>query len=417
MAFVIVMILLTLALSAFFSGSEIAFVTANKLGVEIERDKGTRRSKIIAAFYNHPKKFLSTILVGNNIVLVLYTYYITLLIEPVIEMWVSSDSIRSLLLTIISTLFILFLGEYFPKILFRAFANRALAIISYPLYFFQWVLGIPVFVMMSLSNMLIKYIFRVPVAEAEGAFTRLDLQDYVEGSLAKDQDEMEAEMFKNALQLKNLKARECMVPRTEIVHLDIEESLDDLKKIFTETRHSRILISAGDIDNILGYIHHQSLLNAPTDLKELIIPIQHFPEVTSALDIMTIFTRQKNNIAVVVDEFGGTAGIITLEDITEEIFGEIEDEHDLVDYIEEVVNEKEYLFSGRLEIDYLNNKYPELHFPEGDFETLSGYIVMTSGEIPEMGKDFELDDYRFVIEKVTDKKIEEVRVFLINPND
>lgn len=417
MGVILVMIFLTIALSAFFSGTEIAYVTANKLGVEIERDKGTRRSKIISAFYNHPKKFLSTILVGNNIVLVMYTYYMTQLFEPAIATFIASTSIQSILLTLISTLVILFLGEYFPKIIFRAYANKALGIVSYPLYFFQWLLSIPVWITMAFSNLLIKYIFRVPMAKVEGAFTRLDLQDYVEGSLAKDQDEMEAEMFKNALQLKNLKARACMVPRTEIVHIDIEEDLENLKKIFTDTRHSRILISSGDIDNVLGYIHHQSLLTNPTHMQELIIPIQHFPEVTSALDIMTIFTRQKNNIAVVVDEFGGTAGIITLEDITEEIFGEIEDEHDIVEYVEEVISETEYLFSGRLEIDYLNTKYPALKLPDGDYETLSGYIVMTSGEIPESGKDFVMDDYRFVIEKVTDKKIEEVRIFLIDTHD
>ena len=187
--------------------------------------------------------------------------------------------------------------------------------------------------------------------------------------------------------------------------------------MFIETRHSRILISKGDIDNILGYAHHQSLLQDPVGLDKMIIPIQHIPEVTSVLDILSTFTRQKNNIAVVVDEFGGTAGIITLEDITEEIFGEIEDEHDQEYFLEEKINESEYLFSARLEIDYLNEKYPALQFPEGEYETLSGYIVMTSGSIPEMGKDFELDDYRFVIEKVTDKKIEEVRVFLINSKD
>jgi CBS domain containing-hemolysin-like protein len=271
--------------------------------------------------------------------------------------------------------------------------------------------------MMSLSNILMKYVFRVPIDHVEDAFTRLDHQDYVEGSLTKDQDELEADMFKNALQLKNLKARECMVPRTEIVHVDIEDGLEELKKVFIETRHSRILISQGDIDNILGYIHHQNLLQAPVEMKKMIIPIQHIPEVTSVLDIMSTFTRQKNNIAVVVDEFGGTAGIITLEDITEEIFGEIEDEHDQEDHLEEMISDTEYLFSARLEIDYLNTKYPLLKFPVGEYETLSGYIVMTSGEIPELGKDFELDGYRFVIEEVTNKKIEEVRVFLIDNQD
>ncbi len=208
-----------------------------------------------------------------------------------------------------------------------------------------------------------------------------------------------------------------MVPRTEIVHVDIEDGIEELRKQFLETRHSRILVSEGDIDNILGYVHHQSLLNGKKDLKSMIIPIHYVPEVTSVLDILTSFTRQQNNIAVVVDEFGGTAGIITLEDIAEEIFGEIEDEHDQEEYVDEQVSETEFLFSGRLEIDYLNEKHPSLHFPDGEYETLSGYIVMTSGTIPEAGQELELDDYRFVFEKVSDKKIELIRVFLIDSHD
>lgn len=417
MVTLILVIIFTLLLSAFFSGTEIAFITANKLGVEIERDKGTRRSKLISGFYSRPKQFLSTILVGNNIVLVIYTYCMTLLIEPVIVTFIPSEILRLIIVILVSSLIILMVGEYFPKIVFRTFANRTLMLVSYPVVFFQWILKLPVWVMMSVSNLLMKYVFRVPINHVEDVFTRLDLQDYVEGSLTGDQDELEADMFKNALQLKNLKARECMVPRTEIVHVDLEDGIDEVKKVFIETRHSRILVSKGDIDNILGYIHHQNLLQDQVSIEKMIIPIQHIPEVTSVLDIMTMFTRQKNNIAVVVDEFGGTAGIITLEDITEEIFGEIEDEHDQEDYLEEKISETEYLFSARLEIDYLNTKYPALKFPVGEYETLSGYIVMTSGEIPELDKDFELDDYRFVIEKVTNKKIEEVRVFLINTQD
>ena len=413
----ILLICLLLLLSAFFSGSEIAFITANKLGVEIEKDKGTRRSRLIAGFYNQPRKFLSTLLVGNNVVMVIYAYLMLLLMEPLLIQFIPSDALRLFLVINFAALFILLLGDYFPKIIFRTTANRALFLLAWPLYFFQWLLRLPVWVMMSFSNILMKYVFRAPVQQVDEAYTRLDLQDYVEGSLPRDQDELEAGMFKNALQLKNLKARECMVPRTEIVHVDIEDGIDEVKKVFVETRHSRILVSSGDIDNILGYVHHQSLLQDNPDLAKSIIPVEHIPEVTSVMDILAIFTRQKNNIAVIVDEFGGTAGIVTLEDITEEIFGEIEDEHDVEEFVEEQISDTEFLFSARLEIDYLNETYPALHFPEGEYETLSGYIVMTSGRIPEPGDDFVLDDYRFVIEKVTDKKIEEVRVFLVNSQD
>jgi CBS domain containing-hemolysin-like protein len=413
----ILLILLTLILAAFFSGTEIAFITANKLGVEIERDKGTRRSKLISSFYEKPREFLSSILVGNNIVLVLFTYTMTRLIEPLLLTWVQSEALRLLMITIIATVIMVVFGEFLPKMIFRLFANRALLLVSYPMVFFQWILRIPSMVLMSFANFLLRYIFRAPVNMTHDDYTRLDLQDFVEGTLAKDQDTLEADMFKNALQLKNVKAKACMVPRTEIVHVDIEDGIEELRKQFLETRHSRILISEGDIDNILGYVHHQSLLNGKKDLKSMIIPIHYVPEVTSVLDIMTSFTREQNNIAVVVDEFGGTAGIITLEDIAEEIFGEIEDEHDQEEYVDEQVSETEFLFSGRLEIDYLNEKHPSLHFPEGEYETLSGYIVMTSGTIPEAGQELELDDYRFVFEKVSDKKIELVRVFLIDPHD
>jgi CBS domain containing-hemolysin-like protein len=254
-------------------------------------------------------------------------------------------------------------GEFLPKIIFRLFANRALLLVAYPMVFFKWILRFPAWVMISFSNLLLKYVFRAPINDVQDAFTRLDLQDFVEGSLAKDQDSLEADMFKNALELKNLKAKACMIPRTEIVHVDIEAGLSELKKLFLETRHSRILVSDGDIDNILGYIHHQNLLNGEVDMKGMIIPINYVPEVASVLDIMTSFTRQQSNIAVVVDEFGGTAGIITLEDITEEIFGEIEDEHDEEVFTDQQISQTEFLFSGRLEIDFLNEKYPSLQLP------------------------------------------------------
>ncbi len=413
----VLLIFLLLLLSAFFSGTEIAFVTANKLGVEIERDKGTRRSKLIAGFYQNPKAFLSALLVGNNIVLVIFAYSMARLIEPLLTGWMSSEVLRLVVITIISTMVILVIGEFLPKIIFRLFANKSLLLVAYPMVFFLWILRLPAWMMMVISNFLFKYMLRAPVKNIEEAFTRLDLQDFVEGSLSRDQDELEADMFKNALQLKHVKAKECMVPRTEIVHVDMADGLEELKRVFMESRHSRILVSEGDIDNILGYVHHQSLLKEPRSLKEMIIPIRFIPEVTSVLDIMTIFRRQKTNLAVVVDEFGGTAGIITLEDITEEIFGEIEDEHDEEEFVEQQISGTEFLFSGRLEIDYLNEKYPVLRFPEGEYETLSGYIVMTLGNIPEPGADFEMDDYRFRIEKVSGKKIEEVRVFLINTRD
>src|SRR5687768_8553053 len=253
----LLLILLTILLSAFFSGTEIAFITANKLGVEIERDKGTFRSKVISGFYTKPKEFLSALLVGNNIVLVIFTYTMTSLIEPFILPWIQSEALRLIIITLISTIVMLMFGEFLPKIIFRLYANRAMLLVAYPMMIMQWILKFPAWVMMTFANILLKYVFRAKISDVQDVYTRLDLQDFVEGSLAKDQDSMEADMFKNALQLKNLKAKACMVPRTEIVHVDISEGLESLKKQFLETRHSRILISDGDIDNLLGYVHHQ----------------------------------------------------------------------------------------------------------------------------------------------------------------
>src|SRR5690606_19444675 len=232
--------------------------------------------------------------------------------------------------------------------IFRNYANRALLLVAWLLEFFKWIFFIPARLLMMLSNGLIRFVFKASVEITADAFTRSDLQEFVAGKLQGEQDELEAGMFKNALRLKHLKARECMVPRTEIVYSDISDGPDEVKRLFLETQHSRILVSKGDIDNILGYIHHHSLLKEPDDFARTIRTVRHVPEVTSVLDVMALLMRQKHGIAVVVDEFGGTTGIITLEDITEEIVGEIEDKKDQEEYIEEQISETEYLFSARL---------------------------------------------------------------------
>lgn len=413
----IILCIISLLLSAFFSGAEIAFVTANKLGVEIERDKGTPRSRIIAGFYENPKVFLSAILVGNYIVLVLFISSMFRLLMPWLTTWLGPEWLRLLFVIVISGSIIFLFGEYIPKAVFRALANRSLFMVAYPMLFFQKLLRLPAFLLLSISNFLIRYVLRLKTNPGDEAITRLDLEDYVEGNLSGDHDELEAGFFKNALQLKNVKARECMIPRTEIIHVDLSDGLHVLREIFLQTRHSRILISDGDIDEIVGYVHHLSLLREPKDIRSMIMPVTYFPEVTSVMDMMASLSKQKNSVAIIVDEFGGTAGMLTLEDITEEIFGEIEDEHDQDDHVEEQISEDLFRFSGRLEIDMLNEKYPQLKFPIGEYETLSGYIVMTSGTIPEQDQEFELDDYRFTIEMVTDKRIEVVKVQLIDSND
>lgn len=406
----IVLILFFLLLSAFFSGSEIAFISANKLGIEVERGKGTNRGRILASFFDKQNDFLSAMLVGNNIALVVFTTLLASLIKPYLGQFISSDGVLLLLITLIGTVIVLLFGEFLPKIFFRLYANNLLNALTYPLAFFKWLLKFPAWIMIKLSNLVIKYIFRAPIDEQEDAFTRLDLQDFVDSAISDEYEEIEADMFKNALALKNVKVKECMVPRTEIESMNVEENVDHLKKIFSETKHSRILITDGDIDKVLGYVHHLQLLINPKQLREHIIEMAYVPEAMNVLDLMQAFIKAGTNIACVVDEFGGTAGIITLEDILEEIFGEIEDEHDSEDYLELKLSEDEYIFSGRLEIDYLNEKYEAIQFPEGDYETLSGYLVMTGGTIPDQGDTLNLNGYQYIFEQVSDKKIETVRV-------
>jgi CBS domain containing-hemolysin-like protein len=240
------------------------------------------------------------------------------------------------------------------------------------------------------------------------------LQDFVEGSLSPAQDEIDAELFRNALYLKRIKVKDCMVPRTEIEDLDVSESIDSLIEIFRSTGHSRIIITEGNVDNVLGYIHHLQVYSYPKSLRKNVMEIQFVPETMNVNKLMLQFIYDGNTIACVVDEYGGTAGIITLEDILEEIFGEIEDEHDEEEYVDKQLSDTEWLFSGRLEIDYLNEQYENLNLPEGDYTTISGYIVMTSGSIPEQGETLELDGFQFIFEHVSETKIETVHVTKLN---
>lgn len=397
-------------LSALFSGSEIAFVSANKLGVEVKRNQGFPRGRILARFFDKPKAFISTMLVGNNIALVIFTYLMTKLISPLFTD-VLSDGVALLLLnTVIITIVVLIVGEFLPKTLFRLYANDLLYFLAYPLAFFKWLLAIPTWIMTVLSGWLIKYVFKAPEEKVVSTVNRLDLEHFIQDSISETADDVDKTIMKNALNLSQIKVRDCMVPRTEMVTIDRKARLKDLLKLFKSSKHSRILVVDGDVENVIGYIHHQQLLNNPKSLKKLILDITYAPEAMNVQDLLLRFIKSQSNIACVVDEYGGTAGLITLEDILEEIFGEIEDEHDVEDYIEKQISDYEYLFSGRLEIDYLNDKYELLNFPQGEYVTLSGLIVMTTGNIPENGAEYELNGYRFILEHVSDTKIETVRV-------
>ncbi|MEM6377741.1 MAG: hemolysin family protein [Bacteroidota bacterium] len=413
------LILFFLILSALFSGAEIAYVSANKLKVELIKKRGTRRGKIITRFYDQPANYLGTMLVGNNIALVVFTFLMERTLSPYFSKVIGDEYEFGLFLaiTIAITLVVLIFGEFIPKTLFRLFSDDILYFLAYPLRLFQWLLAPIAWIMIQGANLILKSLLKLPVEQTEQVFTRMDLEEFIARSQSGDEEEeIDRTLFGKALNLKDVRVREAMVPRPEIENIDISASLEDLEQLIRETKLSRIIVTDGDIDEVLGYIHHQQLLKFPESLRSIVLDIPFVPEVMRVTDLMDKFIREQIYIACVVDEFGGVSGIITLEDILEELFGEIEDEHDQEEYIENQISETEFMFSGRLEISYLNEKYEALDFPEGDYHTLSGYLVMTTEAIPKKGDELFLDGYRFLLEMVSDTKIEMVRVFKL-PDD
>ena len=415
----ITFIIIFLLLSALFSGTEIAFISASKLRIELNRQKGTRRGKILAGFFDKPADFLSTMLVGNNIALVVFTSLMSGLMRPwLIEALHENEPLILLTNTILITIVVLIFGEFLPKTFFSVFADKLLNFLAYPLKFLVFILAVPSWVMTRMSNTVLRLVFRTPMEDSENALTRLDLEDFIQGARTDDsKEDIDTILFENALHLQKTKVKDCMVPRTEIIDIDVNAEVGDLKKVFMESNLSRIIVTGGDIDNVLGYVHHQQMMKDPTTIMKMTMELPFVPEAMKATDLLNSFIKNQNNIACVVDEFGGVAGIITLEDIMEEIFGEIEDEYDQEEYVEIEVQEAEWIFSGRLEIDYLNDKYELIDFPEGDYHTLSGYIVMTTATIPEQGAEIELHGYKFILELVSETKIETVRVIKMESLD
>lgn len=417
MTLLLIWIIISLVLSAFFSGSEMAFVSANKLGVEVMKNKGHKKGIALASFFEKPKEFLGAMLVGNNIALVVFTMFMTKLIEPMLAPLLGDGSVLLLLMvTLIITIVVLIFGEYLPKTFFRLYANELLFRLNTPIRFFRWLLSIPAWFMTMLSNGILKYILREPVEESDYILSRVDLEHYINDNIT-EEETIDKEILTNALNLNQVKVRDCMIPRTEIASIDKKATIKELIMEFQSSRHSRIMVTDGDIENIIGYIHHQYLFDNPGSIRKITKPISYIPEAMNVQDLMLKFINDGTSIACVVDEFGGTAGLITLEDILEEIFGEIEDEHDEGSFIDEQIDELTYRFTGRIELSYINEKYDQIEIPEGEYHTLSGYIVMTHQSIPEQGDEITLDNNHFIIESVSDKKIETVVLQVIHPTE
>ncbi|HKL03512.1 MAG TPA: hemolysin family protein [Cryomorphaceae bacterium] len=408
-------LILTILFSAFFSGVEIAFVTSNKLKIELENKHGAFSARLLSNFIQKPARFIGTMLVGNNIALVVYGILMAKLCDPILEGWGFSEVWILLSQTLISTLIILFAGEFIPKTLFRINSNFILNLFALPLQLVYIILWPIMILMVGLSELIIKVIFRVDAGKQEVVFGRVDLDNYVkeitnDADVAEEEIDHEIHIFQNALDFSKVKARDCMVPRTEISAVEIEDDIAELKELFIETGHSKVLVYRDNIDNIIGYVNSADLFDSPANIKHVIVPVIIIPETISAKEVLEIFIKQNKSISVVVDEFGGTSGILTIEDIIEEIFGDIEDEHDRDDFIEEQIDENSFHFSARLEIDYLNDKY-KLNLPESEeYETLAGLILNQCERIPELNAIVETEEYTFKITGVTNVRIESVRV-------
>ena len=409
-------ILLTLLFSAFFSGLEIAFVTSNKLRFELDKKQRNLTSSILSIFYRNPQQFISTMLVGNNICLVIYG----LLMAQTMNPWLSplgSQFLITLIQTILATIIVLFTGEFLPKAIFRLNPNLFLRIFSWLLLLFYIVLY-PISRFSTWVSIKILSLFKVKVNSStkDNVFSRIDLNYLIQESFENPESEKELEnevkIFQNALDFSNVKLRDCFVPRTEIIALDYESDTETLKETFIETGFSKILIYKGDIDNIVGYIHQSEMFEHQNDWKKQINQIPIVPENMAAQKLMKMFLSQKKSIAVVVDEFGGTAGIVTLEDIMEEIFGEIEDEHDIQDYIAEKISDNEFLLSGRLEVETINERFG-LEIPESDdYETIAGFVLHNNQHFPKLNEVIRIEKYSIKCMKVSNNRIELVKLII-----
>jgi CBS domain containing-hemolysin-like protein len=407
-------ILLTLIFSAFFSGLEIAFITSNKLRFELDKKQQNLTSSILTVFYRHPQQFISTMLVGNNICLVIYGMLMAAALTP----WLSplgNQYLITFVQTILATSIVLITGEFLPKTIFRVNPNLWLRLFSWLLFVFFVVLY-PVSRFSTWISIGILRMFRVKVSNTtkKNAFSRIDLNYLVQQSFENKEGEEEVEnevkIFQNALDFSKVKLRDCYVPRTDIIALEYDTTVETLKQTFIETGLSKIPIYKGDIDNIVGYIHSSEMFEHQADWKKQINQIPIVPENMAAQKLMKIFLLQKKSLAVVVDEFGGTAGIVTLEDIMEEIFGEIEDEHDNNDYVAEQTAENEYLFSGRLEVETINERF-NLNIPESDaYETLAGFILHNHQHFPKLNEIIRIEEFTIKCIKVTNNRIELVKL-------
>ncbi|HTM67598.1 MAG TPA: hemolysin family protein [Flavipsychrobacter sp.] len=407
-------------LIGFFAGTEIAFISANKINIELKKKQGTFSGRILGRFMDNPAEFIGTSLVGVNIVLVIYGLLMTRLTDPILSHLpppLNSGYVHLVVDTLIATIVIILFAEFLPKAIFRTKAEQVLSFFILPMWLFYNLLFPIAKVFVSIAEFILKYLFNVRIKENQTVFTRVDLEHFVKQSLhghETESNEVNTELFENALYLVNVKVRKCMIPRNEIVGVEAHTPISEVRKKFIETKLSKIIVYEKNIDTIVGYLHHLDLNRKPQAIREVLHTITAVPEAMSAVDLMNRFTKERKSIAWVIDEFGGTAGIVTMEDVLEEIFGDIRDEYDVEEYVEKQIAENEYIFSGRLELDYLNEKYG-FDIPTDESETLSGYIISKHGDIPKIKERIIIDLLEFDVLLVNETRIETVKMKVLQP--
>lgn len=414
MGFTIAIIIFSLIASAFFSGMEIALISSNRMEMEIEKKKETLVAKVITFLAERPEKFIATMLVGNNIAIVIYgiftgSFIISLLPE------ISSEILKILIQTVISTLIILVFAEYLPKVIFSLFPNNLFKTFAIPVFFLYWLFAPITAFIMWITNLFLKMIGKEQ--QEDEIFVKDELRFFISEQLTDSDEEIidsQVQIFHNALEFADIKVRECMIPRKEIVAMAIDEDIDHIRLKFIETGYSKIIIYQNNIDNVIGYIHSFDLFKKPRTTRSALLPVEFVNETEIAKEVMNKLIKSRKSVAIVNDEYGGTAGMLTVEDVVEELFGEIEDEHDQNKLTEKEISENEFLFSARLEIDYINEQYG-LDLPEDEaYETLGGLAVSILEEIPETGEEFKVGDYLFRAEKVSETKIEEIKIIRLD---
>lgn len=417
----LIIIILSIILSAFFSGMEIAFVSANKMHIELEKKREGFIPKILTIITQKSSKFITTMLVGNNISLVIYSYYMGKFLLRLIPLEGFNDFSILFIQTIISTIVILITAEFLPKAIFRIYANEVLKIFAFPAFLFYYLFHFFSEFITVISDFFLRVFFKTNSDEQQTEFSKEELGNYINEQLetGNDDDQMDSEIqiFQNALVFQNVKAREVMVPRTEIISVEIHETVTNLKKLFIETGLSKVLVYKSSLDDVVGYVNAFELFKKPKTIKSILLPLEIVPESMMINDILNTLMKKRKSVAIVVDEYGGTSGMITVEDIVEELFGEIEDEHDTQEFLEEKISDFQFNFSARLEVDYLNEEYG-LNIPKSEaYETLGGFIIEHTENIPEENELIDIADFEIKILKISGAKIDEVFLKISNQED